>query len=256
VSEWANFRYPVEMPSPNNYGNAMFEVLLYEFKAGLNAYLASLGPSAPVKTLAEVIAFNEANKDKVMPYFGQERWCGDTSTAERCSRCRNKAAIPPSMESHIMKMKHSSAVLLSVALLVGCGENPPDTDACEHLQEGPASAITASANETGAPLVNNDHRRYDLSLIDGAGGKGGSVSFAVTEANDYTLFLTEIVPVNLKDANGQRIEVVASGTNSFECSEVERRHMFALPVGTYTLTFGPTMVGSLSLVIVGAEHED
>jgi amidase len=63
---------PVQMPSPNNYGNAMFEVLLYEFKAGLNAYLANLGPSAPVKNLAEVIAFNERNKDKTMPYFGQE----------------------------------------------------------------------------------------------------------------------------------------------------------------------------------------
>jgi amidase len=63
---------PAFMPSSGNYSNAMFEVLLYEFKAGLNEYLASLGPSAPVKNLAEIIAFNEANKDKSMPYFGQE----------------------------------------------------------------------------------------------------------------------------------------------------------------------------------------
>ena len=48
-------------------------VLLYEFKADLNAYLAGLGPDAPVKSLAEVIAFNEANRARVMPYFGQER---------------------------------------------------------------------------------------------------------------------------------------------------------------------------------------
>jgi amidase len=47
-------------------------VLLYEFKAGLNAYLASLGPEAPVKTLEEVIAFNEAHRDRAMPYFGQD----------------------------------------------------------------------------------------------------------------------------------------------------------------------------------------
>jgi amidase len=63
---------PVPMPSSGQYGNAMFEVLLYEFKAGLNAYLESLGPSAPIKTLAEAIAFNEAHKDTSMPYFGQE----------------------------------------------------------------------------------------------------------------------------------------------------------------------------------------
>jgi len=48
-------------------------LLEYEFKHDLNLYLASLGPDAPVKTLAEVIAFNEANADLEMPYFGQER---------------------------------------------------------------------------------------------------------------------------------------------------------------------------------------
>lgn len=48
-------------------------VLEYEFKADLNAYLAGLGPDAPVKSLAEVIEFNERNADREMPYFGQER---------------------------------------------------------------------------------------------------------------------------------------------------------------------------------------
>lgn len=47
-------------------------LLQYEFKADLNAYLATLGPDAPVRTLADVIAFNEANADREMPYFGQE----------------------------------------------------------------------------------------------------------------------------------------------------------------------------------------
>jgi len=154
-----------------------------------------------------------------------------------------------------MKMKSFSAVLLSVALLAGCGETIID-DACEHIQEGPASTITASANETGAPVVSNDHRRYDISLIDGADGKGGSVSFAVTEAKNYTLFLTGEVKVNLKDANGQRIEVMASGADSSECSQIKRMHFFELPVGTYSLTFGPTTESSVSLVIVGAAaHE-
>lgn len=49
-------------------------VLNYEFKAGINAYLASLGPGAPVKSLADLIAFNEANRDREMPFFGQERF--------------------------------------------------------------------------------------------------------------------------------------------------------------------------------------
>lgn len=49
---------------------AEFEVLLYEFKAGLAAYFERT--AAPVSTLSEVIAFNDANSDAVMPYFGQD----------------------------------------------------------------------------------------------------------------------------------------------------------------------------------------
>lgn len=47
-------------------------VMLTEFKVGLNAYLATLGPETPVRSLADVIAFNENHADKVMPFFGQE----------------------------------------------------------------------------------------------------------------------------------------------------------------------------------------
>jgi amidase len=47
-------------------------VLLYEFKADLNAYLATLGPAAPQKSLADLIKYNIANRDREMPYFNQE----------------------------------------------------------------------------------------------------------------------------------------------------------------------------------------
>lgn len=63
---------PADPPTYGDFEGAAYEVLLYEFKAGLNAYLAALGPEAPVKTLEEVIAFNEANAARSMPYFGQE----------------------------------------------------------------------------------------------------------------------------------------------------------------------------------------
>jgi amidase len=54
------------------YGDSEFEVLLYEFKADINAFLATVDPSLGVRTLSDVIRFNEDNKDKSMPYFGQE----------------------------------------------------------------------------------------------------------------------------------------------------------------------------------------
>ena len=63
---------PANIETAKQLDDPEFEVLLYEFKADLNAYLAGLGPAAPVHSLADVIAFNETNRDRVMPYFGQE----------------------------------------------------------------------------------------------------------------------------------------------------------------------------------------
>ena len=50
---------PADDPALGNFGGAESIVLSYEFKAGINAYLASLGPGAPMRTLQDLIAFNE-----------------------------------------------------------------------------------------------------------------------------------------------------------------------------------------------------
>jgi amidase len=47
-------------------------VLLFEFKADLNAFLARHMPGAPVKSLADVIEFNARNAELAMPIFGQD----------------------------------------------------------------------------------------------------------------------------------------------------------------------------------------
>ncbi len=61
---------PVEIDT-EGMGSASRTVLYYEFKADLNAYLQNSG--APMKTMADIIAFNNDNADVVMPFFGQER---------------------------------------------------------------------------------------------------------------------------------------------------------------------------------------
>jgi amidase len=63
---------PADIPHAGEYDDSELTVLLYELKADLAAYLATWAPSARVKTLADVIAFNQANKATEMPYFGQE----------------------------------------------------------------------------------------------------------------------------------------------------------------------------------------
>jgi amidase len=62
---------PVELPNLDATGDAEYEVLLYEFKADLEAYFASR-PGAAVRTLDDLIAFNAKNADREMPFFGQE----------------------------------------------------------------------------------------------------------------------------------------------------------------------------------------
>lgn len=62
----------VKMPELKGLGDAESEVLYTELKDDLAAYLATTPASVKVRTLADVIAFNEANKATEMPFFGQE----------------------------------------------------------------------------------------------------------------------------------------------------------------------------------------
>jgi len=63
---------PADIPTSGKFDDSELEVLLYEFKADLNSYLGRLGPGAQVHSLKDVIEFNEKNRDREMPYFGQD----------------------------------------------------------------------------------------------------------------------------------------------------------------------------------------
>ncbi len=63
---------PTDLTIPSEFSDTETAVLLYELKADLNKYLSNLGPAAPVHTLAEIIDFNEKNREKEMPFFGQD----------------------------------------------------------------------------------------------------------------------------------------------------------------------------------------
>lgn len=62
-----------DLPKADALNPAESTVFQYEMKAGLASYLARLGPKSPVKTVADVIAFNEAHRAEEMPYFGQDQ---------------------------------------------------------------------------------------------------------------------------------------------------------------------------------------
>ena len=63
---------PADIPHLGEYDDAEFTVLLYDFKADLNTYLAGRGATSRVKTLKDVIDYNERDRAREMPFFGQE----------------------------------------------------------------------------------------------------------------------------------------------------------------------------------------
>jgi amidase len=71
-NEGATIVDPADLPNMDKVSDPEMTVFMYELKADLNKYLARLGPKAPVHTLKEIIEFNEKNKSKEMPYFGQD----------------------------------------------------------------------------------------------------------------------------------------------------------------------------------------
>jgi amidase len=89
---------PADIPTSGKFDDSEFEVLLYEFKADLNAYLAGLGPQAPVHSLKEVIEFNEKNRDREMPYFGQDIMI----KAEAKGPLTSKAYIAALRKNHLL----------------------------------------------------------------------------------------------------------------------------------------------------------
>jgi amidase len=63
---------PADIETLGKFDESELLVFMYELKADLNAYLARLGPGAPVHTLRDIIDFNDRNREKEMPYFGQD----------------------------------------------------------------------------------------------------------------------------------------------------------------------------------------
>lgn len=114
----------VEFAHHGKFGGDELEVLLYEFKADLNAWLATHAKGAPVKSLEQVIAFNEQNRVQVMPMFGQNLMIKaqakgpltDEAYREALARCR-KATRTEGIDAVVKKY--------GVAAIVAPTTSPP-----------------------------------------------------------------------------------------------------------------------------------
>ncbi|MBK8427694.1 MAG: amidase [Lewinellaceae bacterium] len=112
----------VEVELLNQYkdlGDAEFDVMLYEFKDGLNRYLSAA--NAKVKSLADVIAFNKNNADKAMPYFKQEllemsESKGDISSKEYAEALKKSQSSRKIIDDMMGKLKLDAICGVSIGL--------------------------------------------------------------------------------------------------------------------------------------------
>ena len=108
---------PVEIPSLGKFDDSESIVFRYELKADLNAYLARLGPAAPVHSLKEIIAFNERNRQAEMPFFGQDIFVksegmGPLSSAEYLAALKKNRRLTRDEGIDLVMKKHKLDALV------------------------------------------------------------------------------------------------------------------------------------------------
>ena len=135
---------PADLETAGQLGTAERDVLQYEFKADLNAYLATMPPNVRHRTLADIIAFNEANKEREMPYFGQETFIA----------CQAKG---PLTEQPYLDAR-AKCIDLTRAKGIDATMDKHRLDAMMGPSGGPAGLV-------------------DLATLSGGGGGGGSSQF-------------------------------------------------------------------------------
>ncbi len=156
-------------------------------------------------------------------------------------------------------------ILIVSLFAVACGDEhahedgeTPQEEGCEHMQAGPAEAVTAAADQASAPDATFEHTRVDLTLLDdGTGVFNGYANYESTEAGEYFLFSKNDAPFQILDSSGTEVPIESTNADFAECTDVAVEYLFDLEVGTYTFVFGPTSEGAASYVVEHAgEHAE
>jgi amidase len=127
------------VPNYDRFGPSEIDVLLFEFKADLNHYLAGRGRKARVHSLKDVIRFNEDHREQVMPFFGQERMTEAEAKGPLSSKTYRRALA----RNHRLTRRDGLDAVLRKHRL----------DALVCISGGPAWTID---------LVNGDPRSWDM----------------------------------------------------------------------------------------------
>jgi hypothetical protein len=149
------------------------------------------------------------------------------------------------------------ATLILPFALAACGgeeEENIDVEGCEHLEEGPYEAVTATADTASAPPIADDHTSYTVTLPAGAGGNTGFVSFAADEEGDFIFFLDADVDVEFTDAAAAVVPIEESASSSDACDTIQGKHTLELAVATYYLELTSQTIDEVNVVVEHGAH--
>jgi len=166
-----------------------------------------------------------------------------------------------------MKKFLTITAALSLSLFaVACGEGDDhdheghselslEAEACEHMADGPATAVTAGTSEAEAANTSTAdwmHKRVDITLSDdGNGGFWGFVTYEATEAAEYAFFTSGELTVQIDGVDAEATNAVA------ECTDVANELVFDLTVGEHVV-FITSASATVSLVAEekAGDHSD
>ncbi len=145
----------------------------------------------------------------------------------------------------------TAAVGLALAVgLAGCGgedEHGLEEELCEHLEAGESTAVTAA--EADPPSLSELHRRYEVSLPESGGQRGGNVLFVVDHGGEFVFGLSKDVSFELQDPSGNVVAPEEGHGDGDACEALAAVHAYDLTVGTYTVALGPTAEMTVSIVV-------
>ena len=117
---------PADIATASKLDSCEMEVLLFEFKADLNKYLAALGPEVHTRSLQQVIEFNVREAAREMPHFGQELFVSAQKKGPLSSRALSSSAHDmPDLVAH---PGHRSSHAPAQAGCTGCPDGRPGLD--------------------------------------------------------------------------------------------------------------------------------
>lgn len=152
---------------------------------------------------------------------------------------------------------------IALFMTIGCSDSATDVDhhhhlvehACEHMTNGPATAVTAVVNGTG-PDISAVHTRFDITLTDTLGGKkGGYVLFTPAEHGEWAIFLDKDIPLTVVGHDGSVVTAEDDDLHLEKCAAIVAGAAYDLHEETYTLVLGPTTEETVSLVMEEGDHE-